>query len=138
MSDLPELTTHLLELACARVGVRPKELDPQALQLLMTFGWEKNNVRELRNVLERMVIAAAGARLEPEHVPAEIRGAALMPAREDAPRTLKELKAETERQIVVLALQRNNWHISNTARALGLADHSSLIKIMRRHKLSRE
>jgi transcriptional regulator with GAF, ATPase, and Fis domain len=52
-------------------------------------------------------------------------------------RGLKELKAEAERQIIVAALERNDWHISRTAKALGLADHASLLKIMRRHDLKR-
>ena len=51
--------------------------------------------------------------------------------------SLKELKAEAERQIIVAALDRNDWHITRTAKALGLADHASLLKIMRRHNLKR-
>jgi len=45
---------------------------------------------------------------------------------------------EAERQIIVAALERNDWHITRTARALGLADHASLLKIMRRHDITRE
>jgi transcriptional regulator of acetoin/glycerol metabolism len=51
--------------------------------------------------------------------------------------TLKAMKAQAERQIVLAALDRNEWHITRTADALGLADHSSLLKIMRRHGLSK-
>ena len=49
-----------------------------------------------------------------------------------------ERKAEAERQIVIAALDRNEWHITQTAAELGLADHASLLKIMRRHRISRE
>ena len=52
-----------------------------------------------------------------------------------APGTLKALKAQAERQIVVAALEAHAWHVTKTAEALGLADHSSLLKIMRRHNL---
>jgi transcriptional regulator with GAF, ATPase, and Fis domain len=48
------------------------------------------------------------------------------------------LKAEAERQILVAALERNDWHITRTAKELGLADHASLLKIMRRHGLRRD
>jgi transcriptional regulator with GAF, ATPase, and Fis domain len=51
--------------------------------------------------------------------------------------TFVELKAESERQIVIAALQRHDWHVTNTARTLGLADHASLLKIMRRHGIRR-
>jgi transcriptional regulator with GAF, ATPase, and Fis domain len=53
------------------------------------------------------------------------------------PMTFVERKAEAERQIVVAALERNEWHITRTAEELGLADHASLLKIMRRHGISR-
>jgi transcriptional regulator with GAF, ATPase, and Fis domain len=53
-------------------------------------------------------------------------------------RTFVEQKAEAERQIIVAALERNDWHITKTAQELGLADHSSLIKIMKRHGIARE
>jgi hypothetical protein len=39
---------------------------------------------------------------------------------------------------VVTALERNDWHITRTAEELGLADHASLLKIMRRLDLRRE
>jgi len=38
----------------------------------------------------------------------------------------------------VAALERNDWHITKTAQELGLSDHASLLKIMRRHGISRE
>ncbi len=139
-SDIPALVDHLLGFTCARFGMRPKRLDPAALECLMAYDWRRNNVRELRNAVERMIIAADGDVIRPDHVPAEIRGAAT-PDEEPpgpAPTSFQDLKAEAERQIIVAALERNDWHITRTARALGLADHASLLKIMRRHGISRE
>jgi transcriptional regulator of acetoin/glycerol metabolism len=74
-----------------------------------------------------------------DDVPPEIRehGAARRVGAGAEPRTFHELKAEAERQIVVAALERHDWHITRTAEALGLADHASLLKIMRRHGISR-
>ena len=37
---------------------------------------------------------------------------------------------------ILAALERNEWHITRTAKELGLADHASLLKIMRRHGIS--
>ena len=134
-SDIPELVGHFLESTCTRYGMRQKNVDPRALKLLMAYHWERNNVRELRNIIERMIIASDGDTVRVEHVPGELRGS----APESGPQSMsfQELKAEAERQIVVAALERNNWHISRTAKDLGLADHSSLLKIMRRHRLKR-
>jgi len=139
LSDVPELVQHLLASICARFRMRPKPLSAAALECLMGYDWARNNVRELRNVLERMLIASAAPEMGEDDVPPEIRehGAARRVSRGETPRTFHELKAEAERQIIVTALERHDWHITRTAEALGLADHASLLKIMRRHGISR-
>ena len=136
-SDIPALVDHLLATTCARFGVHLKKVDPRALECLMAYGWERNNVRELRNAVERMVIATEAGTIGPEDVPAEIRDGAGLPSESPAPAptTFHALKAEAERQIIVAALERNAWHITRTAQSLGLADHASLLKIMRRHNI---
>jgi DNA-binding NtrC family response regulator len=138
LSDVPALADLFLTGTCSRFGIRKKKIAPEALDLLMGYDWRRNNVRELRNVVERMIIAAGGEVIGAEHVPAEIRDAAgPVAARSGGPRTFQELKAEAERGIVVAALERNDWHVTRTAEELGLADHASLLKIMRRHNIRR-
>jgi DNA-binding NtrC family response regulator len=134
-SDIPELVDHFLTSTCARFGVRRKRVTPDALDRLMAYEWTRNNVRELRNIVERMIIATDTGVIGAEHVPAEVRGGA--DTETPRARTFQALKAEAERHIVIAALERNNWQISRTAEQLGLADHASLLKIMRRHKLKR-
>jgi DNA-binding NtrC family response regulator len=136
LSDVAELTEHLLATVCARFGMPAKRLAPGVLDRLTSHDWSRNNVRELRNVVERMVIEADGTVIGPEHVPSEIIGGRAAPDSPEA-RTFVELKAEAERQIVLAALARNEWHITKTAAELGLADHASLLKIMRRHGIRR-
>jgi transcriptional regulator of acetoin/glycerol metabolism len=85
-----------------------------------------------------MIIATDRGTIEAEDVPAEIlerqsrRRSSMIPGK-----GLKEMKHEAEREILVEALERNQWQIGKTASDLGLADHSSLLKIMRRHDLKR-
>ncbi len=139
LSDVPALVAHLVSRTCERFGLRQKRVSPEALDILMGYDWRLNNVRELRNAVERMIIAADGDSIGPEHVPSEVRddGAAHPPQAGDA-RTFVQLKAEAERQIIVSALEKHDWHITRTAHDLGLADHASLLKIMRRHRISRD
>ena len=138
LSDIPALVEHLLTATCARFGVRPKTIDPAALDCLMRYDWMRNNVRELRNVVERMIIATDDAAIGVDDIPADIReGTRPQSTGGTAPTTFHSLKAEAERQIIVAALERHDWHITRTAHALGLADHASLLKIMRRHNISR-
>ncbi len=138
LADVPGLVEHLLATTCARFGVSPKTMQPAALDCLMAYDWARNNVRELRNVVERMIIGSDGDVLGVDDVPAEIRDGASAHAGSGAtPTTFHELKAQAERQIILAALERNDWHITRTAQALGLADHASLLKIMRRHNINR-
>ena len=136
LSDVPALVDQFLTGICARFGVRKKRIAADALDLLMAYQWRRNNVRELRNCVERMVIATDEELIGPGEVPREIRESGEPPPAEGG-RNFQELKAEAERRILVSALERNGWQISRTARDLGLADHASLLKIMRRHDLRR-
>ncbi len=137
-SDVPELATHILAATCARFGCRAKRLAAGAVETLMDYDWARNNVRELRNVIERMVIATDRDELTAEDVPNEVRRGKDVEGRDvKGKRTFQEQKVEAERQIILAALERNAWHITRTAEALGLADHSSLLKVMKRHGISR-
>jgi DNA-binding NtrC family response regulator len=140
LSDIPELAQHLLAEMCARFRVRPRTLSDAAVAGLMAYDWRRNNVRELRNTLERMLIATDRETLEAADLPADIGedGAAQRVSAGVEPRTFQERKADAERRIVLTALEQHAWHITRTAEALGLADHASLLKIMRRHGITRE
>ncbi len=134
-ADVPELVDHLLGVVCARFGMRKKGVDGSALASLVGYDWRKNNVRELRNVVERMIIATDGNVIGAEAVPPELRESDDAAAPERGKSRFQTLKTEAERRIVLQALERNEWHITKTARELGLADHASLLKIMRRLRI---
>ena len=133
-SDIPELVAHFVASTSERFGMRTKTVAPGVTERLMAYDWKRNNVRELRNIVERMIIAADGDTIEPGHVPPGL-GADVPDIATDG--TLQSLRAEAERRIVTEALERHDWHLTRTAKALGLADHSSLTKIMKRHNIKR-
>jgi DNA-binding NtrC family response regulator len=138
LSDVPELASSFASAISERFRIRPKKISSDALDVLIGYDWSRNNVRELRNVVERMIIAADGDVLRPEHVPAEIQDqAAGAGGGTSGERNYQALKLEAERQIVVAALERNEWQVTRTAEDLGLADHASLLKIMRRLGIKR-
>jgi transcriptional regulator of acetoin/glycerol metabolism len=86
-----------------------------------------------------MLIASEDDVIGVQDIPPEIDADAREQEADPAapPGTFRAQKAEAERQILLSALERHGWHITHTAEALGLADHASLLKIMRRHGLSR-
>jgi DNA-binding NtrC family response regulator len=137
LSDVPEIAQKLASAICGSFGIRKKRLAPETLELLSAWEWRRNNVRELRNVVERMIIAADGEVVGPAEVPPEMRSAETGRGTPAGGGTFQELKAEAERRILITALERNGWQITRTAEELGLADHASLLKIMRRHGVRR-
>ena len=142
LSDVPALVEHLVAATCERFGMKPKKVAPGATEALMAYDWRRNNIRELRNVIERMIIATDSEELSSANVPAEIRASrtphATRRTSSDGPRSFEEQKQEAERQIVIQALERNEWHVTKTAKELGLSDHASLLKIMRRLGVQRD
>ena len=142
--DIPLLAAHIARTLPARLGRAARPLTDAALARLRARAWERNNVRELRNTIERMIIASDDPTLDIGHLPPDLARPSAPPtdaaqarretaAPTDAPhRSYREQKRAAERAIVLEALEANNWVIGRTARALGLSDHSSLIKIMNR------
>ena len=116
-SDIPLLMEHLAARLADDLGIRAPTLPADVVQDFMARDWRRNNVRELRNALERyLILGDQGSKHE-----------------STPPGTnWQDQKAEAERRIIITALEAHDWHISKTAEALGLADHASLLKIMRR------
>jgi DNA-binding NtrC family response regulator len=53
--DIPLLVSHFCKLICTEQGIQPKKFDKEAIKLLMIKSWT-GNIRELRNVVERLII----------------------------------------------------------------------------------
>ncbi|HEU4620365.1 MAG TPA: nitrogen regulation protein NR(I) [Gammaproteobacteria bacterium] len=77
--DIPELARFYLERAANELGVAPKTLSPQALELLMRYDWP-GNVRELVNICRRLTVTAAGREIVAQDLPPELGGLASQPA----------------------------------------------------------
>jgi len=55
LEDIPLLTDHFINLVCTEQGIAPKKIADKAVKELQKLPWT-GNVRELRNVVERLVI----------------------------------------------------------------------------------
>ncbi|MFY9938779.1 MAG: helix-turn-helix domain-containing protein, partial [Silvibacterium sp.] len=108
---------------------KPLRFAPEALAALEQYAWP-GNIRELRNVVERLLLLAEG----------EVDGGAVELALPNAKRVaggaasafflqgpLSERVARFERETVLAELERNHHHVTNTAKALGL-ERSHLYK----------
>ncbi len=134
--DVPELGTRFLAEACARNGRRPMSFAREAFLVLQGYDYP-GNVRELKNLVERMAILCDGPSIGPDEVSAVLPGARRPRSdryRDGVP--LRELVEEAEREIVLAALEKHHDNISETARALEL-ERSHLYKKMKALGLKR-
>ena len=128
--DIPALALHFLKMFCAQYEIS-KKISPQAMEILRAYTWP-GNVREVRNVIENLVIMSAGRIITPDHLPQEIH--------HDAPHMqrsvsvaglvpLKDAVAQVETQLIVRAVQECG-SVRKAAKALHVA-HSTLLRKMR-------
>jgi DNA-binding NtrC family response regulator len=128
-ADVEALARTFLE-EFAREQGTPKRFSKAALERIAAWRWP-GNVRELRNAVQQAVILA-GETVEPEHLPAPLRGApgaatggGAAPAAGDGPASVTlELPislAEAQRRLVVATLERLGGDKQKAADALGIS-----------------
>lgn len=136
IEDIKPLTLHFVRHTCGEFGIPEKSIHDDTLKVLRSYNWSRNNVRELQNIVERMVIECDGELIRPEHVPPGITESEEIPS-DYTGKSYQELKWEAERRILLNALEAHDWHITNTAKDLDISNHSNLLKMMRRLEIER-
>ncbi|HEY0947516.1 MAG TPA: sigma 54-interacting transcriptional regulator [Opitutaceae bacterium] len=116
--DIPVLAETFLLYFAAKHKARRKHLSPAALALCERFPWP-GNVRQLRNVLERLVVTCPQSTIEPEHLPAALREPA-------APAPLCAIRpgmtlAEAEKQLILQTLRHVTANREKAAALLGIS-----------------
>jgi two-component system nitrogen regulation response regulator NtrX len=125
--DIPDLARHLMERAAASTGLPRRTLAEDAVATLQTYDWP-GNVRQLRNVIERLLIMAPGGVndiIRADMLPADISGDApttLMMRRADEIMTLalREAREVFEREYLMSQVVRFGGNISKTADFVGM------------------
>ena len=125
--DIPDLARHLMERAAANTGLPRRTLSEDAVAALQTYNWP-GNVRQLRNVIERLLIMAPGGvndAIRADMLPADISGDApttLMMRRADEIMTLplREAREVFEREYLMSQVVRFGGNISKTADFVGM------------------
>lgn len=116
--DIPILVEHYLKLSLAENHLSYKKIDNEALVLLREHFWP-GNIRELKNVVERLSIMVPGDVIQATHVKDALVGfkkANEMVAQGD----LKSAKEEFERQYITKAIQSWDGNVSKASKALGI------------------
>lgn len=141
--DIPRLAYHFLRSFCRQTGKRIEGFSNDALEVLTNHDWP-GNVRQLKNVVEHLVIMADGHFLDLSFVSEQLetRRSSIITK---VPNTLDELKAlkkqilevrfgQTEKAFLIKALAASRGNIAAAARRVGM-QRSNFSALMKKHKL---
>ena len=112
--DIPLLVEHFIGKFNRLHGKDIAGVSPEVMARLLEYDYP-GNVRELENIIEHAFVLAKGGRLEPAHLPAELRPAA------DSPFAggVFDLRA-MQKYLIEEALRRNKGNRTHAARELGI------------------
>ncbi len=140
--DIPLLARYFLRQFSETYNKRVGEFSAGALDALMHYPWP-GNVRELKNIIEKLVIFSEDTTIHETDVvkalppnPSKSIRVNNHPAAETTPSSLKEAVGNFERNLILRALQENNWRVQDAALTLGI-DRTALYKKMQKYGIQR-
>ncbi|HEV7767708.1 MAG TPA: sigma-54 dependent transcriptional regulator [Thermoanaerobaculia bacterium] len=135
--DVAVLAQHFARFFSEEHNYHPKKFSASAQKALSDAQW-RGNVRELRNMIERLVIMVPADSIDVTDLPAEffrtptdIISTAMRLA------TLQEFKDEAEKAFIVAKLREHGWNVSKTAEAID-TPRSNLYKKIEQYNIKRE
>jgi two-component system nitrogen regulation response regulator NtrX len=137
LEDIPLLVEYFVRRYTEENNYRLKVFADDALSHLQALPW-KGNVRELKNLVERLLILSPGESVTREDVIAATGGArpelssAIL-----AVKTLREFRDVSERMFLVHKLEENNWNVTQTAQAID-TPRSNLYKKLEQYDIRRD
>jgi transcriptional regulator with PAS, ATPase and Fis domain len=129
--DIDALAKHFFEHFAHTHGLTPPILSKSTLRSLRQYQWP-GNIRELRNLCERLSILLAGKIVEPENLPHEFTNRIEINSTEDFILPERGLQLdELEANMIQQALARTNGNRSKSARLLGISRDTLLYRIQK-------
>jgi DNA-binding NtrC family response regulator len=126
--DIPLLIEHFIKLANERHGTKVKGIAADAQRVLLAYPWP-GNIRQLRNVVENMVVLASDTRLSVDDIPSDIFDS--RPGQE--PGDLSALAGmsleEAEKQLIANTLTMVDGNRERAANILGIGERTLYRKI---------
>jgi DNA-binding NtrC family response regulator len=125
-TDIPLLIRYF----CVKHGGHTVSFHPDAVDALVAYSWP-GNVRELENIVERLLIMRSGDTVTLGDIPEKMlnenrrRAGAAVFTLPDEGYSLEQL----EREVVVNALERNDWNQTAAARFLRIPRHTLMYRL---------
>ncbi|HPN08994.1 MAG TPA: sigma-54 dependent transcriptional regulator [Syntrophales bacterium] len=135
--DIPTLIAYFVDRFRKKLGRDIQGLEDDVLDLFINYDWP-GNIREMENLLERLVLMARGQTIAMADVPGEIKQAvyeqSLLPP-EKKPSQFKEFirshTEEAERQMLVRCLEECGGNVTRAAQRLGLSRKGLQLKMIK-------
>jgi DNA-binding NtrC family response regulator len=135
--DIERLTDYFLDTFNKKLSRRIRHVDPEVRKLFAHYNWP-GNIRELENLMERLVLLATGDTITLEDVPPEIHVSAVAEATFDAAKSegtpwniLKSKMEQLEKGMILKILEECNRNISKAALKLGLSRKGLQLKMIK-------
>ncbi len=133
LEDFPTLVDFFIEKYNKKLGKKIQGMDEQAMRILSQFEWP-GNIRQLENVIERMILLNEGDRLTLKSIPKEISGdtplAVSMPSPSSSfKKIVKETTQKIEKDLILKALEETHGNVTRAAKKLGISRKSLQNKI---------
>lgn len=136
-TDIPLLFHYFVENFSAGRPHRLSGISPEAMELLMTYGWP-GNIRELENLVERLTILKSGGIVEIDDLPERYRGIAtkpLDPSEVSIPEDGVDFNGAVdsyENALILKALEKTSWNRNQAALLLKLNRTTLVEKIKKK------
>lgn len=127
--DIPDLAQAFLKTFAARMNKKIDGFAPEAFSRFYAYDWP-GNIRELENVVERMVVLADSPIIGSAHLPGELNARTV-------PHAVSQVRDEAERDCIIAALEAKGWKRAETATLLGM-DKATLWRKMKKLGIRKE
>jgi len=117
--DVPQLVDFFLKRYNTKFHKSIKSVTPPAVDVLRKYWWP-GNIRELENLIERLVAVSDKDYISEEDLPLEFHFAQLEPQDEHTENLFEAATNTFERNFILRALEKNGWSVTNTAEYLGI------------------
>ena len=132
--DIPLLADYFLNRFCQENRKPEMAFTESALTVLRGYDWP-GNVRQLRNLIERLVILCPQQHVDIEDIPEELFYTDADGISTQAP--LRDARHEFEGRFILNCLQANDWNITETSKQLGI-ERTNLHRKMRHFNLKHD
>ena len=117
--DIPPLAEFFLRRYTARFGKHVESISDSTIAMLQKYWWP-GNIRELENLIERLVAVSDKEFISDEDLPLELHFAQLEPREARTASFFDEATRAFERNFILKAIEKCGWNVTATAEYLGI------------------